>query len=143
MSFKIKVYKNRSFKDKRGYYWTSWKKKQVKNLEFIHDKFSLSKKNVLRGLHGDKKTWKLISCPYGKLFLVVVNCIKNSKDYLKWKSYILSHKNGLQVLVPPNYANGHYCLSKVLKSCATSPAPTPPPSLTTRSRPPSPGGPTS
>ena len=71
------------------------------------------KKNVLRGLHGDKKTWKLISCPYGKFFLVVVNCIKNSKDYLKWKSYILSHKSGLQVLVPPNYANGHYCLSNV------------------------------
>ncbi len=65
----------------------------------------------MRGLHGDKKTWKLISCPYGKFFLVVVNCIKNSKDYLKWKSYILSQKNGLQVLVPPNYANGHYCLS--------------------------------
>ena len=29
------------------------------------------------------------------------------------KTYILSHKNGLQVLVPPNYANGHYCLSNV------------------------------
>ncbi len=113
MSFKVRVYKNRSFRDKRGHYWTSWKKNLIKNLEFKHDKFSLSKKNVLRGLHGDKKTWKLISCPYGKLFLVVVNCIKNSKDYLKWKSYILSHKNGLQVLVPPNYANGHYCLSKV------------------------------
>ena len=65
MLFKVKVYKNRSFKDKRGYYWTSWKKNLIKNLEFRHDKFSLSKKNVLRGLHGDKKTWKLISCPYG------------------------------------------------------------------------------
>ena len=112
MSFKVKIYKNRSFRDKRGYYWTSWKKNSIKNLEFKHDKFSLSKKNVLRGLHGDKKTWKLISCPYGKFFLVVVNCVKSSKNYLKWKSYILSHKNGLQVLVPPNYANGHLCLSK-------------------------------
>ena len=27
------------------------------------------------------------------------------------KSYILSYENGQQVLVPPNYANGHYCLS--------------------------------
>ena len=43
---------------------------------------------------------------------MVVNCVRHSKDYLKWKSYILSHKNGLQVLVPPHYANGHYCLSK-------------------------------
>ncbi|MBT59330.1 MAG: hypothetical protein CL393_07360 [Acidiferrobacteraceae bacterium] len=44
------------------------------------------------------------------MFLVVVNCKKNSSNYLKWKSYILSHKKGLQVLVPSNYANSHYCL---------------------------------
>ena len=111
MSFNVKVYKNASFKDNRGYYWTSWKRGVIKNIKFKHDKFSLSKKNVLRGLHGDNKTWKLISCPYGKFLLVVVNCKKKTKDYLKWKSWILSHKNGLQILIPPNYANGHLCLS--------------------------------
>ena len=111
MSFNVKVYKNTSFKDHRGYYWTSWKRSAIKKIIFRHDKFSLSKKNVLRGLHGDKKTWKLISCPYGKLLLVVVNCLKKSKNYLKWKSWILSHKNGIQVLIPPNYANGYLCLS--------------------------------
>ena len=108
---KIKILKNISFKDHRGYYWTSWKKKSSENINFKHDKFSLSKKNVLRGLHGDNKTWKLASCPYGKLLLVIVNCIKNSKDFLKWKSLILSQENGIQVLIPPNYANGHLCLS--------------------------------
>ena len=108
----LKIIKNSTFNDHRGYYWTSWKKGIIKNIKFKHDKFSLSKKNVLRGLHGDNKTWKLISCPYGKFLLVVVNCVKNSKDYLKWKSWILSHENGLQVLVPPNYANGHLCLSE-------------------------------
>ena len=99
MTFKIKKIINSSFKDHRGLYWTSWKKNNQIKLNFIHDKFSLSKKNVLRGLHGDSKTWKLISCPYGKFFLVVVNCIKNSKNYLKWKSWVLSHENGVQVLV--------------------------------------------
>ena len=111
MSFKVKVFKNSSFKDLRGYYWTSWKKGSIKKIKFNHDKFSLSKRNVLRGLHGDRKTWKLISCPYGKFFIVVVNLEKGSKSYLKSKSWILSHKNGLQLLVPPNYANGHLCLS--------------------------------
>lgn len=111
MSFKVKVFKNFSFKDYRGYYWTSWKKGIIKNIKFNHDKFSLSKKNVLRGLHGDKKTWKLISCAYGKFFIVVVDLNKKSKDYLKWRSWVLSHKNGIQLLIPPNYANGHYCLS--------------------------------
>ena len=108
---KIKIFVNNSFKDLRGLYWTSWKKNYHKNIDFKHDKFSLSKKNVLRGLHGDKKTWKLISCPFGKFLLVVVNCKKNSKDYLKWKSWILSHENGVQILIPPHYANGHLCLS--------------------------------
>ena len=111
MTFKVKKFINKSFIDHRGYYWSSWRKSSKNIMKFNHDKFSLSKKNVLRGLHGDEKTWKLISCPYGKFLLVVVNCVKKSKDYLKWKSWILSHQNGVQILVPPNYANGHLCLS--------------------------------
>tara|TARA_B100001123_G_C15330552_1_gene1031081 strand:+ start:1339 stop:1830 length:492 start_codon:yes stop_codon:yes gene_type:complete len=111
MSFNIKKFKNSAFKDKRGLYWTSWKKNQIIKIKFKHDKFSLSKKNVLRGLHGDNKTWKLVSCPYGKFLLVVVNLKKKSKSYLKARSWILSHENRLQVLIPPNYANGHLCLS--------------------------------
>ena len=107
----IKLFKNKAFKDLIGYYWTSWKKGSIKKIKFKHDKFSMSKKNVLRGLHGDSKTWKLVSCPYGKFLLVVVNCNKKSKDYLKWKSWTLSHDNGVQLLIPPNYANGHLCLS--------------------------------
>ncbi len=85
-------------------------KKKIK-LTFNHDKFSISKKNTLRGLHGDKKTWKLVSCVFGKVFFVVVNNIKNSKSYLKKKTFILDHKNNKQVLIPPNYANGFLCLS--------------------------------
>tara|TARA_B100000029_G_scaffold139005_1_gene134060 strand:+ start:163 stop:654 length:492 start_codon:yes stop_codon:yes gene_type:complete len=112
MTLKIKKKINTSFKDHRGFYWTSWKSNKFKNIKFKHDKFSLSKKNVLRGLHGDTKTWKLVSCPYGKFKLVVVNCIKKSKDYLKHKTWILSQANGLQILIPPKYANGHLCLSK-------------------------------
>ena len=112
MNFNLKIIRNKSFKDHRGYYWTSWKKNMMKKIKFKHDKFSLSKKNVLRGLHGDSKTWKLISCPYGKFLLVVVDCRKNSKNYLKWKSCVLSHQNGLQILIPPKFANGHLCLSE-------------------------------
>ena len=111
MPSKVKIFKNTSFKDHRGYYWSSWKKGSINNIKFNHDKFSLSKKNVLRGLHGDNKTWKLISCAYGKFYIVVVDCEKKSNTYLKWKSWMLSHKNGLQLLIPPNYANGHFCMS--------------------------------
>ena len=112
MENKVKVFKNSSFKDHRGYYWSSWHDSKIKKIYFKHDKFSLSKKNVLRGLHGDKKTWKLVSCPYGKFLLIVINYRKKSKNYLKSESFILSHENGIQVLIPPNYANGHLCLSE-------------------------------
>jgi dTDP-4-dehydrorhamnose 3,5-epimerase len=107
----IKVIKGSIFKDKRGKLWTSWKKNKKILLNFKHDKFSISKKNVLRGLHYDQKTWKLISCVYGKFFFAVVNCKKSSKDYLRVFSTILSDKENVQILVPPGYANGHLCLS--------------------------------
>ena len=54
---KIKVIKNSTFEDHRGFYWTTWKKGVFNKIKFNHDKFSISKKNVLRGLHCDFKSW--------------------------------------------------------------------------------------
>ncbi len=108
---KIIQFKNSAFKDHRGFYWTSWIRKQYPKLEFNHDKFSISKKNVLRGLHGDSKSWKLVSCVFGEVFFVIVNYDKKSKDFFKKKTFKLSHKNRLQILVPPKYLNGFLCLS--------------------------------
>jgi dTDP-4-dehydrorhamnose 3,5-epimerase len=108
----IKIIDSSFFKDKRGYIWTSWKRNKKLTLNFNHDKFSVSRKNVLRGLHGDKKTWKLISCVFGKIFFVVVNYDKNSKQFLRYSSFVLSHKQNRQILVPPKFLNGFFCLSK-------------------------------
>ena len=108
---KIKILKDDAFIDKRGIYWTSWKKNRYK-LNFNHDKFSLSKKNVLRGLHGDKKSWKLISCVYGKIFFVIVNNMPKSEEYLKHMSKIISPNNRLQILIPPNFLTGHLIISE-------------------------------
>ena len=108
----LKIIKGTVFKDIRGTLWTSWKKNKNINKIFKHDKFSLSKKNVLRGLHYDHKTWKLISCVYGKVFFVVVNCDKKSDEYLKKYTRLIDSKDNIQILVPPKFANGHLCLSK-------------------------------
>ena len=108
---KLKILKNSVFKDKRGFYWTTWKKGVLKNINFNHDKFSISKKKVLRGLHCDFKSRKLVTCIYGKLFLVVVDMKKNSKNYLKHKSWVLRHEKPTLILIPPHFANGHLCLS--------------------------------
>lgn len=80
-------------------------------MDFVEDKISISKHNVLRGIHGDADTWKLISCPFGKIFLAVVNCDEASSRFGAWESFVLSDENCWQVLVPPKYGNGHFVLS--------------------------------
>ena len=107
----IKILKVSSFNDGRGMLWTTWKKGIFKKINFNHDKFSLSKKNVLRGLHCDFKSWKMITCVYGTVLLVIVDVRKNSKNYLKHKKFILDHKKPKMILIPPYYANGHLCLT--------------------------------
>ena len=62
-----------------------------KKIKFNHDKFSLSKKNTLRGLHCDFKSWKMVTSVYGKFLLVVVDMRKNSRNYLKHKKWIIDH----------------------------------------------------
>ena len=109
----IKIIKNKLFKDKRGLLWTTWKKDFFHKIEFNHDKFSLSKKNILRGLHCDFKSWKMVTCVYGKFFFVVVDMREKSKNYLKYKSWTLDYKKPISILVPPYYANGHLTISNV------------------------------
>jgi len=99
-----------SFEDFRGELFTSYKKGDY-NLDFNHDKVSISRQNVLRGLHGDSKSFKLITCLAGEVLLVVVDNRPESKNYLKWDSIILTAKNKKSVLVPPMFANGHLVLS--------------------------------
>lgn len=103
------------FEDHRGqfielYNEEFYRQNRIK-VKFIQDDISISSKGVLRGIHGDKETWKLTSCLLGKLYLVIVNCDKNSSEFRKWQSFILSDKNRYQVLVPPKYGVAHLALS--------------------------------
>jgi dTDP-4-dehydrorhamnose 3,5-epimerase len=103
------------FKDHRGEYVETYNEalymKQGITAKFIQDDISVSVRNVLRGIHGDDLTWKLISCLYGEFYFVVANCDPSSRDFGKWQSFTLSDKNRLQVLVPPKYGNGHLVTS--------------------------------
>ena len=112
----VLLIKLEAFRDFRGEYvetYNEWlyMKNGIK-IKFIQDDISVSKRHVLRGLHGDMETWKLVSCLYGKFYLVVVNCDTKSKDYRKWQSFTLSDRNRYQVLIPPKYGNAHLVLSE-------------------------------
>ncbi len=104
-----------AFEDHRGYYLETYNEElyvqQGMDVKFIQDDISVSKKGVLRGIHGDFHTWKLISCLMGEFFLVVVDCRPDSEQFCKWESFVLSETNRKQVLVPPGFGNGHLVLS--------------------------------
>ena len=112
----IKIIKPSVFEEIRGSIWTSYTSSEIgsllpSNLKFKHDKFSISKKNVLRGIHGDRKSWKLVSCVYGSIFQVVVDMRENSKTYLSWQSFELCDDNRELILIPPGLGNAFYVKS--------------------------------
>jgi len=107
----VKTFQPDSWFDYRGEMWTYWESTYDTPKEKI-SKFTRSRKNVLRGLHGDSVTWKHITCVWGEIYLVVVDNIPESENYLKWDSFIISERNHLSILVPPGFANGHLCLSE-------------------------------
>ena len=104
------------FKDFRGTYVETYNEKLYRaagiDVKFIQDDISVSAKNVLRGIHGDDVTWKLVSCLHGEFYLVVLNCDTESEKFGQWQSFVLSENNRQQVLIPPKHGNGHLVLSE-------------------------------
>jgi len=111
----VLLIKPETFEDFRGTYTETYNKALYYQngiaVDFIQDDYSTSVKGVLRGLHGDAETHKLIDCMRGSFFFVVVNCDEKSPQFGKWQSFTLSETNRHQVLVPPKFANGHLALT--------------------------------
>ena len=104
------------FEDFRGTYVETYNQAIYRDagiaVEFVQDDISVSTRHVLRGIHGDSETWKLVSCLHGQFFLVVVNWDPESGQYRQWESFMMSEENHQQVLIPPKFGNGHVVLSE-------------------------------
>ena len=89
---------------------------------FVQDNLVESKRNVLRGLHFQKKypQGKLIQVLEGEIFDVAIDIRSNSRTFGKWVGEYLSFEYKKQLFIPPGYAHG-YCVisekSKVLYKC--------------------------
>ncbi len=105
------------FEDRRGYYVEIYNEELYRrhgiDVRFVQDDISVSRRNVLRGIHGDMETCKLISCLWGEFFLVVLDGRPESPHFGKWQTFTLSAANRLQVYVPAGYGNGHYAISEM------------------------------
>jgi dTDP-4-dehydrorhamnose 3,5-epimerase len=107
----LQVFTADAWEDFRGDIYTTWDKETHPDMNWKLDKFSHSKKDVLRGLHGDFKTWKLINCVYGRFYLIVADNRPDSPTYKQWEWFVLSPDNRKQVLVPPGCGNAHFVLT--------------------------------
>ncbi|MFL2659682.1 MAG: dTDP-4-dehydrorhamnose 3,5-epimerase family protein [Alphaproteobacteria bacterium] len=100
-------------KDLRGNIWTSFLAQDIESLitngaKFKHNKFSKSKKNVLRGIHGDTKSWKLVTCVYGQMQQIVVDMREDSSTYLQYEEFIIDADKPQLILIPPMCGNAYY-----------------------------------
>ena len=109
----LKLYKRETFRDNRGYFKELFLEKVFKK-KFIFDYYSLSKKNVVRGLHLQLKNpqGKLITVLYGKIFDVALDCRKKSKTFGKFYTIYLSDKDNSSLYIPPGFAHGFCSLTK-------------------------------
>ena len=115
------ILKGKIFYDQRGFLREAYKKKIIKK-NLIFTIVSKSKKNVLRGLHMQKKNPqdKYILVLKGKILDVVVDARKNSKTYGKHYKVVLSDKNGKSFFIPKGFLHGFLGLEKeniVLYGC--------------------------
>ena len=99
-----------SFRDDRGAIWTTFNQElsETIGLTFNHDKFSVSQDNILRGIHGDKYTTKLVTCISGSIRQVVVDLRKGSSTFGNHFTVDIDADTPTLVLIPAGCGNAFF-----------------------------------
>ncbi len=102
--------------DERGYFMESFNEREFEALQkvkFVQDNESMSKKDVLRGLHFQRPPHaqaKLVRVICGSVFDVAVDLRLSSPTYGNYFGHVLSDKNKLQLYIPAGFAHGFLSL---------------------------------
>jgi dTDP-4-dehydrorhamnose 3,5-epimerase len=106
--------------DGRGYFAETFRQDKLEafighEVNFVQENQSQSGLGVLRGLHYQLPPvaqCKLVSVIKGKILDVVVDIRKNSPDFGKYFSCILSEENKTQIYIPAGFAHGFLALEE-------------------------------
>ncbi len=120
-------------RDARGtfsenYKATEFRKAGIKTL-FVQENRSVSRRNVLRGLHYQRAPHaqaKLVRCGRGRIFEVAADLRPNSPTFGRAYAIELSEANGLMLYIPEGFAHGFYALTdkaEVMYKCSREYAP--------------------
>lgn len=116
----VKIIEPDVYGDERGFFMETWQYERFnqlvspnKNVNFVQDNHSKSKKGILRGLHYQKKNTqgKLVRVVSGEVFDVAVDIRVNSPTFGEWVGVYLSSENKRQLWIPEGFAHGFYVCS--------------------------------
>lgn len=107
------------FTDERGFFMVAFEDKAYREIlgiagNFVQDNVSLSKKNVIRGLHYQAPPFgqgKLVQVLSGKILDVAVDIRSGSPTYGQHVVVELSGENHRQLYIPEGFAHGFAVLS--------------------------------
>ena len=111
----------RIFGDDRGVFYETFNKSKfeeitgLKDVVFFQDNESISKKNVLRGLHFQIPPFaqgKLVRVTNGTALDIAVDIRKGSPTYGQYQSVLLSSENKKMFWIPPGFAHGFVALEE-------------------------------
>jgi dTDP-4-dehydrorhamnose 3,5-epimerase len=115
------------FGDERGSFIESFNEKEWAqhglHFRFVQDNQSISQYGVIRGLHfqrGPYSQTKVLRVARGRILDVVVDLRPDSPTFQRSFAVELNEKNGLQIVIPKNFAHGFAVLSEtatVLYKC--------------------------
>lgn len=108
------------FHDERGFFFESFNQKEFnhlvgKEINFVQDNHSKSKKGVIRGLHFQSSPMgqgKLVRVIDGEIWDVAVDIRPNSSTYGQWVGEELSSHNKKQLWIPEGFAHGFLVISE-------------------------------
>lgn len=112
------TYYNKNSIDFRGAFIKVFQKSYFKDIPKydVHEQyFSISKKNVIRGMHFQERPFdhsKIVTCVKGKALDVIIDLRKSSSSFLEIESFEISSDNKLSIFIPPGCAHGFLSLEE-------------------------------
>ena len=103
--------------DARGFFQETYRREAFAELgvaeDFVQDNHSRSRRGIVRGMHFQPGTAKLVRCARGAVFDVLVDIRPDSDTFGQWEGFELSDENHRQLYCPDGFAHGFCVLSEI------------------------------
>ena len=106
------------YSDNRGAFWETWNHNSFEKAglpcTWVQDNFSVSKRNVIRGIHYQitQPQGKLVRVSYGAVLDVAIDLRRQSPHFGRHIAVELSEHNGRMMWIPEGFGHGFLVLSE-------------------------------